>query len=176
MVSCGFWIEVFQSCFFESVRLLVIELEHYIDFKLWTSNIVQTKRVKWNLFPPVFWSLLWWSHSKQPKQPNEILKNAKFLHKNKMITLQIDCRKMYMLENANCPRFKIFWKWICPLQYFLKEVLIALFYICIMILRLKATSYLFLALMACIILDSPTTLGTQNLVMSAYILRLKIEW
>ena len=52
-------------------------------------------------------------------------------------------------------------------------MLIALIYIWIIIIRLKGTTYLNLALTVCLFLDSPTTLGTKNLVMRTYILPLK---
>ena len=92
-----------------------------------------------------------------------------------MITPQNLRRQMSVLNDPSCPHFKIFWKCICPWQYFVKKALIAFFDICSMILRLKAIIYLNLAVIVCLFLDSPTKLGTKNLVMSAYILRQKKE-
>ena len=105
------------------------------------------------------------------KTAKDVLKNAKIIL---WITLQNFRRTLYVLFDPSWPLFKILWKWICPLQYFLKKVLIALFHICIIILRLKGTTYLFLALIICLFLASPITLGTKNLVMSTYISRFKM--
>ena len=57
-------------------------------------------------------------------------------------------------------------------------MLLALFHICIIILRQKGTEYFNLALrfIICLFLDLPNTLGTKNWVMRSYILQLKTSY
>ena len=117
-----------------------------------------------HLIPPLFWILRWLFI-------NNIEINLKSSKKCQINCFDNSAKLSSRIVRDHWPHFKIFWKWICPLQYFLRKMLIALFYISIMILRLKATWYVNLAIILCLFLDTPTTLGTSNLVMSTYSLR-----